>query len=81
MTTVVRLAAVTATVTVLSPVRRALFPVTSTVAAGSDGSATIVTEVVPLSTFTTEASATSSPFTVNTPRVASLFLATAKVTV
>ena len=81
MTTVVRSAAVTSTVTVLLPVCRALFPVMSTLAPGSVGSAMIVTEVVPLSTFTTEASETSSPLTVKTARLASLFLATAKVTV
>ena len=65
----------------LFPVFRALLPVISTLAPGSVGSAMIVTDVVPLSTFTVEASATSSPLTVNTARLASLFLATAKVTV
>ena len=73
--------AVTTTVKVLVPVARPVDPVITTLALGSVGSATTVTEVVPFTSSTVAPLTTSFPLIEKTPRVASSFSRTFKVTV
>ena len=78
---VVPLAAVTVTVNVFAPVTSSSTTSTTTAASGSVASATYSTSVVPKGRFTVAPVATSEPLIANTPRVASSFSRTFKVTV
>ena len=73
--------AVTTTVKVFVPVARPVSPETTAAALVSVGSATTVTEVTPLASSTVSPLTTSVPLIEKTPREASSFSRTFKVTV
>ena len=73
--------AVTTTVKVFAPVTSPVAPVMTASALGSVGSATTVTEVTPLASSTVPPLTTSVPLTEKTPKEASSFSRTFKVTV